>query len=211
MSRWWCWWYWNKKPSRTKWRSFLSSWNTTQTRVKIVLWGVRDCELWLSFCFLHSAPVSGWYPAGLAIDWTIIGQTSVTLLAVSQLVTEWRSAGVSEAAKYILYACIEADFPLVNRLFPISSQYNFFNMRFESTSLKPRGSPLVRAMMQKANERTTIYFAASIVGLSVIIITAHLAGAILVKFNPNGRGMPTRNINMTERYVHIFVPLDLPN
>jgi hypothetical protein len=69
----------------------------------------------------------------------------------------------------------------------------------------------VRAMMQKANERTTIYFAASIVGLSVIIITAHLAGAILVKFNPNGRGMPTRNINMTERYVHIFVPLDLPN
>jgi hypothetical protein len=83
-------------------------------------------------------------------------------------------------------------------------------MSFENTSLMSQASPLVRAVMQKANERTAIYFTASIVGLFLIIFTGYFLGAVLTSFNQNGR-VSTRSFVMTARYIHTILALDLPD
>jgi hypothetical protein len=67
------------------------------------------------------------------------------------------------------------------------------------------GAPsTTRAMMQKANEWTAIYFTASIVGLSGLIITSHFLAVILTNPNPNGRGMLPRSFIKTARCVPIL-------
>jgi hypothetical protein len=59
-------------------------------------------------------------------------------------------------------------------------------------SLKMSGAS-ARALMQKANERTAVYFAVSISGLVVIIATMHLANGILMNSNLKSRGVVAEN------------------
>jgi hypothetical protein len=62
----------------------------------------------------------------------------------------------------------------------------------------------MRTKMQKANERTAVYFAASIAGLCVILAAAHIIGVMLMNSNPNGSGMLARNLIKKARYFHVL-------
>jgi hypothetical protein len=62
----------------------------------------------------------------------------------------------------------------------------------------------MRAKTQNANERTAVYFAASIAGLCVILAAAHFIGGLLMNSNPNGSGMWARNLIKKARYFHVF-------
>jgi hypothetical protein len=62
----------------------------------------------------------------------------------------------------------------------------------------------MRAKIQKANERTAVYFAASIAGLCVILAAAHIIGVMLMNSNPNGSGMLARNLIKKARYFHVL-------
>jgi hypothetical protein len=62
----------------------------------------------------------------------------------------------------------------------------------------------MRAKMQKANERTAVYFAASIADFCVILTPAHLIGVMLMNSNPNGSGMLARNLIKKARYFHVL-------
>jgi len=61
-----------------------------------------------------------------------------------------------------------------------------------------------RVMMQKANERTAVYFASSIAGLSLILATAHFANVLLINSSSRGIGNLARNFNNKGRYVQVF-------
>jgi hypothetical protein len=60
------------------------------------------------------------------------------------------------------------------------------------------------AMMQKVDERTAVYFAASVVGLAFILSTAYFAGVMLMKSNPTGTGVLARNLIKNTRYALLF-------
>jgi hypothetical protein len=62
----------------------------------------------------------------------------------------------------------------------------------------------MRAKMQKANERTAVYFAASIAALCVVLAAAHIIGFMLMNSNPNGSGMLARNLIKKARYFHVL-------
>jgi hypothetical protein len=51
-----------------------------------------------------------------------------------------------------------------------------------------------RAVLQKANERSAIYFAASIAGLSLILAAVHFIDVLLKNSHPNGRVTLSRNL-----------------
>jgi hypothetical protein len=59
----------------------------------------------------------------------------------------------------------------------------------------------MRAKMQKANERTAVYFAASIAGLCVILAAANFIGLMLMNSKPSGSGILTRNLVKRARYI----------
>jgi hypothetical protein len=64
-----------------------------------------------------------------------------------------------------------------------------------------------RAMMQKANEMTAAYFAASIAGLALLLATARLADVLLMNSSSRGRGTLARIFINKGRYVHVFTKL----
>jgi hypothetical protein len=57
------------------------------------------------------------------------------------------------------------------------------------------------AAMQKANERTAVYFAASIVGLCFILVAAHVESDMKINSSPPGGGVLARNCRKKARYV----------
>lgn len=64
-----------------------------------------------------------------------------------------------------------------------------------------------RVMMQKANEMTAAYFAASIAGLVLLLATAHLANVLLMNSSSRGRGILARIFINKGRYVYVFTKL----
>jgi hypothetical protein len=84
-------------------------------------------------------------------------------------------------------------------------------MSFENGFPTSHGLPSTKAMMQKANEMTAIYFAASIIALSALMAIAHFASVVLTNSNPDSRGLLPSGFIKIARFVHVFVLWDLTN
>jgi hypothetical protein len=118
---------------------------------------------------------------------------------------------VSEAAdilrRCLLFHLLAIAF--VDNLFYIASQCDLSNLSAAHSLQMSRAA--ARAIMQKANERTAVYFAVSIAGLSFVLASAQFANVILVNSHPSGRGVLAKNLIKKSRYGYILKALGLSN